>query len=46
VVVAPDEILAQSPKGGQDLYVAITRATRRLTVVHEGTLPPMLGGLA
>ncbi|MFG1877890.1 HelD family protein [Sphaerisporangium sp. NPDC049003] len=45
VVVAPDEILAQSPKGGQDLYVAITRATRRLTVVHEGDLPPMLGGL-
>ncbi len=42
VVVAPDEIMSQSPKGGQDLYVAITRATRRLTVVHEGDLPPVL----
>ncbi|ETK34923.1 HelD family protein [Microbispora sp. ATCC PTA-5024] len=46
VVVDPAAILAQSPKGGQDLYVAITRATRRLTVVHEGPLPPMLRRLA
>lgn len=45
VVVAPDEILRQSPKGGQDLYVAITRATRRLTVVHEAELPDLLGRL-
>ncbi|GII79751.1 DNA helicase [Sphaerisporangium rufum] len=42
VVLAPDEILAQSPKGGQDLYVALTRATRRLTVLHHTDLPPML----
>jgi DNA helicase IV len=46
VVVAPDEILAQSPKGGHDLYVAITRATRRLAVVHEAELPDMLAKLA
>ncbi|GLU45808.1 HelD family protein [Nocardiopsis ansamitocini] len=46
VVVAPSGIVAQSPQGGHDLYVAITRATRRLTVVHEGALPEMLGGLA
>lgn len=46
VLVTPDEILAQSPKGGHDLYVAITRATRRLTVVHEEELPEMLGKLA
>ncbi|GII66960.1 DNA helicase [Sphaerisporangium krabiense] len=45
IVVAPDEILTQGPKGGQDLYVAITRATRRLTVVHETELPPMLARL-
>ncbi|MEU9890833.1 ATP-binding domain-containing protein [Sphaerisporangium sp. NPDC051011] len=45
IVLAPDEILAQGPKGGQDLYVAITRATRRLTVVHENALPPMLARL-
>ncbi|MFC4590615.1 HelD family protein [Sphaerisporangium corydalis] len=46
VVVAPEEILTQSPKGGQDLYVAITRATRRLTVIHEGELPSVLARLA
>ncbi|GAA4592027.1 AAA family ATPase [Planotetraspora phitsanulokensis] len=42
VVVDPGAILGQSAKGGQDLYVAITRATRRLTVVYEGELPEML----
>jgi DNA helicase IV len=42
VVVDPGTILGQSAKGGQDLYVAITRATRRLTVVYEGALPEML----
>ncbi|MFI6790550.1 HelD family protein [Nonomuraea sp. NPDC050383] len=45
VVVDPAGILAQSPKGGQDLYVAVTRATRRLTVVHEGDLPEVLSRL-
>ncbi len=45
VVVAPSEILDQSPMGGHDLYVAITRATRRLTVVQEGALPNVLSGL-
>ncbi|HEY6315191.1 MAG TPA: hypothetical protein VIY52_30910 [Streptosporangiaceae bacterium] len=39
-------ILAQSPAGGHDLYVAITRATHRLTVVHEGDLPAPLHRLA
>ncbi|GAA3510602.1 DNA helicase IV [Streptosporangium album] len=42
VVVEPGEILAQTPMGGHDLYVAITRATRRLTVTHRGELPGML----
>ncbi|MFC5835400.1 HelD family protein [Nonomuraea insulae] len=46
VVVDPSGILGQSPMGGQDLYVAVTRATRRLTVVHEGDLPPVLSRLA
>ncbi len=45
VTVDPDGILAASPTGGHDLYVAITRATRRLTVVHEGELPAMLSKL-
>ncbi|MFG1707391.1 HelD family protein [Nonomuraea sp. M3C6] len=45
VVVDPAGIVAQSPMGGQDLYVAVTRATRRLTVVHEGDLPESLSRL-
>ncbi len=39
VLVDPTGILAQSPAGGHDLYVAITRATHRLTVVYEAGLP-------
>ena len=39
-------ILAQSPADGHDLYVAITRAAHRLTVVHEGDLPVPLHRLA
>ncbi|GGT01165.1 hypothetical protein GCM10010156_68950 [Planobispora rosea] len=46
LVVEPAEILARGPAGGRDLYVAVTRATRRLTVVHGGPLPEMLSRLA
>jgi DNA helicase IV len=46
VLADPAGILAQSPAGGHDLYVAITRATHRLTVVHEDDLPPILSRLA
>jgi superfamily I DNA/RNA helicase len=42
VLADPAGILAQSPAGGHDLYVAITRATHRLTVLHDGDLPPAL----
>ncbi|MET7329646.1 UvrD-helicase domain-containing protein [Nonomuraea sp. NPDC005650] len=45
VVVDPAGIMGQSPMGGQDLYVAVTRATRRLTVVYEGELPGVLARL-
>ncbi|WDZ93116.1 ATP-binding domain-containing protein [Nocardiopsis sp. HUAS JQ3] len=45
VVVEPGAVLAQ-PRGGNDLYVAVTRATRRLAVAHTGELPPVLGRLA
>ncbi len=45
VLVDPAGIIAQSPKGGHDLYVAITRATHRLTVVYDGELPPVLDAL-
>jgi DNA helicase IV len=42
VLVDPAGILDQSPTGGHDLYVAITRATHRLTVLYEGELPEVL----
>jgi DNA helicase IV len=45
VLADPARIIAQSPKGGHDLYVAITRATHRLAVVYEGELPPILDSL-
>jgi DNA helicase IV len=45
VLADPAGIIAQSPNGGHDLYVAITRATHRLTVVYEGELPPPLRAL-
>jgi DNA helicase IV len=46
VLVAPDEIVAESPKGLNDLYVALTRATRRLGVVQTGEAVPALAGLS
>jgi len=46
VLVDPAGILTQSPVGGHDLYVAITRATHRLTVVYDGELPASLHRLA
>jgi DNA helicase IV len=33
VVVDPDGIVAESPRGRSDLYVALTRATRRLGIL-------------
>jgi DNA helicase IV len=46
VLVDPAGILTQSPAGGHDLYVAITRATHRLTVVYDNDLPSSLARLA
>jgi DNA helicase IV len=45
VLVDPAGILTQSPAGGHDLYVAITRATHRLTVLYEDELPEVLARL-
>jgi hypothetical protein len=42
VVVEPAEILGGSPRGGNDLYVALTRTTDRLGVVHSAGLPAVL----
>jgi DNA helicase IV len=46
LVVQPAEIVAESPRGLSDLYVAVTRATRRLGVIHTGDLPKELNALA
>jgi len=46
VIIEPAEILAGSARGASDLYVALTRTTRRLAVVHTGQLPPALGRLS
>jgi len=42
LVADPARIVADSPAGLNDLYVAITRATQRLGVIHEGNLPQPL----
>ncbi|MEX7472556.1 RNA polymerase recycling motor ATPase HelR [Mycobacterium adipatum] len=45
LVVQPDKILADGPRGASELYVALTRATQRLGVLHIGELPVCLKGL-
>ena len=42
VVVEPARIIAESTQGLRSLYVALTRATKRLTVVHAAPLPDVL----
>jgi DNA helicase IV len=46
LVVYPEQILAAGPRGASDLYVALTRATQRLGVLHREPLPPALAGLS
>jgi DNA helicase IV len=43
VVVEPGLIADESPQGLRALYVSLTRATKRLTIVHESPLPAVLG---
>ena len=45
LVADPARIVAGSTSGLNDLYVAITRATQRLGVLHEGDLPGALSRL-
>ena len=45
LVVEPERILATGPRGAAELYVALTRATQRLGVLHTGPLPQALTGL-
>lgn len=45
LVVQPGRILAEGPRGAAELYVALTRATQRLGVLHSDPLPAALSGL-
>jgi len=45
ILVEPAEIVRESERGMSDLYVALTRATRRLAVVHSQPLPKEMEGL-
>jgi DNA helicase IV len=45
LVVDPERILVAGPRGAAELYVALTRATQRLGVLHQGPLPRALAGL-
>lgn len=42
VVVEPGRIIDEESQGVRSLYVALTRATRRVAVVHSAPLPEML----
>jgi superfamily I DNA/RNA helicase len=46
VLAEPADWIAAGDRGLRDLYVALTRATQRLDVVHSGELPAVLGRLA
>ncbi|MFQ6396754.1 RNA polymerase recycling motor ATPase HelR [Nocardia sp. KC 131] len=45
LVVEPERIIADGPRGAAELYVALTRATQRLGVLHQAPLPQALTGL-
>lgn len=42
IVVEPAAIVREEPQGLRSLYVALTRATKRLTVAHAEPLPEVL----
>ena len=46
LVVEPERILGTGARGAAELYVALTRATQRLGVLHRSPLPDALTGLA
>ncbi|WP_448640423.1 HelD family protein [Geodermatophilus sp. URMC 63] len=46
VLVDPQGVLDEGVRGGNDLYVALTRATQRLVVLSPGPLPAVLSRLA
>ncbi len=42
LVLDPQQIVQESARGVNDLYVALTRPTQRLVLLHPGLLPPGL----
>jgi DNA helicase IV len=42
IVVEPSSILAEEARGPQSLYVAVTRSTKRLSILHTGEPPDIL----
>ncbi|MBT8225965.1 MAG: AAA family ATPase [Dactylosporangium sp.] len=44
IVAEPEAIVAAEPRGLHRLYVVLTRAVSRLTVLHTQPLPPALAG--
>jgi DNA helicase IV len=44
VVVEPGRIVSEEHQGLRSLYVALTRSTKRLTIVHAEPLPEALAG--
>lgn len=44
IVVEPGRIVDEELQGVRSLYVALTRATRRITVVHHEPLPDVMAG--
>ena len=45
LIADPARLIADSPRGLNDLYVALTRATQQVGVVHPGELPDVLARL-
>jgi DNA helicase IV len=45
LIADPAAILTASPRGRSDLYVALTRATQRLGILHPGPPPVELAGI-
>ena len=43
IVVEPARIVRDEEQGLRALYVALTRSTKRLTIVHSEPLPPAMG---
>ncbi|NEA30121.1 ATP-binding domain-containing protein [Streptomyces sp. SID13031] len=46
ILVEPALIAAQSVQGARQLYVAMTRCTQQLDIIHSELLPPGLGDLS